>query len=134
MKAFRFELAYQGELRNLGFLQEIDEIGLPIHDEAELINLFDSLACPVIRKPASFWFTTLGLKTYGNAIWRVQKAIIPHGWSLVYAIIDISTGDLKNAIYEDPEQIAFHAKWIKGIMLQYRELRSNPIFCLQENT
>lgn len=107
----RFELAFDGDPQYIGFMQGLEDVGLPINIESRLHQPFDdNLKSPIIRgytqKPVEFWFTDLGLKTFWPAILDIAKEIEEYDWSLLYLskIDDIST-----AIYRDSYQAAWHA-------------------------
>lgn len=108
MKFYRFELGFNEEPQGVGFLQGIDEIGLPIEQERGLLALFRDLPCPRIKEKCEFWFTEYGLLQYADALNAVDHSIRDYGWYLVGKIME--ENDLTTTLYYDLWQAAWSPK------------------------
>lgn len=111
-RIYRFEGLLNGEPQGVGLFQELDEMALPISEVRELTGLFDSLPCPDLDEPVSFWFTEEGLQIYEAAINYVNGRIALHNWSLAGAFM-LAPGEegalfkKEEIVYQDKKQIAF---------------------------
>ena len=111
-RIYRFEGLLNGVPQGVGLFQELDEMALPISEVRELTGLFDSLPCPDLDEPVSFWFTEEGLQIYEAAINYVNGRIALHNWSLAGAFM-LAPGEegalfkKEEIIYQDKKQIAF---------------------------
>lgn len=111
-RIYRFEGLFNGVPQGVGLFQELDEMALPISEVRELTGLFDSLPCPDLDEPVSFWFTEEGLQIYEAAINYVNGRIALHNWSLAGAFM-LAPGEegalfkKEEIIYQDKKQIAF---------------------------
>ena len=111
-RIYRFEGLLNGIPQGVGLFQELDEMALPISEVRELTGLFDSLPCPDLDEPVSFWFTEEGLQIYEAAINYVNGRIALHNWSLAGAFM-LAPGEegalfkKEEIIYQDKKQIAF---------------------------
>lgn len=111
-KIYRFEGLCNGEPQGVGLFQSLDEMALPISEVRELTGMFDSLPCPNLDEPVSFWFTEKGLQTYEAAINYVNGRIALHNWSLAGAFMPApgeegSLFEKEEIIYQDDRQVAF---------------------------
>ena len=90
MKLYRFELAFMGEMQNVGFLHGLNDIGLDAETERQMLAPFDKLPRKFLGNSAnvSFWFTVDGLHRYLPAIQMLEKEIEPDGWNLLYATME----------------------------------------------
>lgn len=128
MRFYRFELAFDGEPQDVGFLQGIDDIGLGTKTEACLLDQFAELACPdlasiLMGEQVSFWFNQEGMETFLPAIRNVQTHILDRGWEILFAVMDVTAEELKErAVYADKHQAAFHTEWVKDGLPEYRPL------------
>ena len=77
-RIYRFEGLFNGVPQGVGLFQELDEMALPISEVRELTGLFDSLPCPDLDEPVSFWFTEEGLQIYEAAINYINGRIALH--------------------------------------------------------
>ena len=109
MKVYRFELAFDGRPQNIGFLQGIDEMGLPLKQEIHLLELFDSLPCPKLNAwdPLEFWFTEVGFRTYTSAFREYKQALSETLWDLIFEVKDVSAEELGWAVYQDEYQVCW---------------------------
>ena len=112
-KLFRFELAFEGEPQDVGFLQGLTDVGLWSVVESDLYAQFEALPAIELQHEGhiSFWFTEAGLDRFDDAIDRVIDEIAEAGWNLIGAIIQ---EDLANAIYKDEYQAAFPYELVAG--------------------
>jgi len=122
---FRFELSFDGEVQNVGFLQALDEVGLQEEVTDDLYSLFDTLPIPKLCEPTSFWFTSAGIKRYRGAIDRVIDEIAENNWQLVGAYLEDSAD---NAIYKDDLQVAFQAEYILSRGIKYVKVNDVDAF------
>lgn len=119
---FRFELAFDGEAQNIGFLTGIDDIGLDIHCEVELLAPFESLPCPHIHTRCEFWFTEDGLCRYQDALMDIARTIRKKNWQLIYAVFDASEEDLGNRVYCDKWQAAWPIEYLNTNKAGFKEV------------
>lgn len=125
MRFYRFELAFEGEPQDVGFLQGIDDIGLDTKTEAWLLDQFEKLACPNLAPGAqvSFWFSQDGLKRFLPAIRNVQSRILDHGWEILFAVMEVTPEEMsERAIYSDKDQAAFPTEWAKDGLPVYHPM------------
>ena len=122
MKLYRFELAFMGEMQNVGFLHGLNDIDA--ETERQMLAPFDKLPRKFLGNSAnvSFWFTVDGLHRYLPAIQMLEKEIEPDGWNLLYATIDISEDGLTVAKYQDSEQIAFPKEFVQTQSIEFQEI------------
>lgn len=111
MRFHRFELAFCDEPQNIGFMQGLEDVGLPIELESELHQPFDDeLESPVIRsithEQVEFWFTEAGYQKFLPHILKIAAAIAQHNddWCLLYGTMD---ADVSTAVYSDQYQAAW---------------------------
>lgn len=89
MAYHRFEMAFDNIPQKIGFLQGLGDVGLTLKEEADLLELFQSLPCPNVNHfPSEFWFTEAGLERYATAILKIGKAIGRNNWQLMYRKMD----------------------------------------------
>lgn len=123
MRYFRFELAFGGEPQNIGFLMGLDDIGLDIHREVELLAPFESLPCPLLHeKRLEFWFTEDGLRRYSDGLMDVARAIRKRNWQLIYAVFDANGEDIEHRVYYDRWQAAWPADYLETDRNKFREV------------
>ena len=124
MKLYRFELAFMGEMQNVGFLHGLNDIGLDAETERQMLAPFDKLPRKFLGNSAnvSFWFTVDGLHRYLPAIQMLEKEIEPDGWNLLYATIDISEDGLTVAKYQDSDQIAFPKEFVQTESIEFQHI------------
>lgn len=118
-KYYRFELVFFDEPQDVGFLQGIDEIGLPVHTERLLLDQFASLPCPHLTEPCEFWFTEEGLQTFGDAIDLVNKEIQPLGWNIIGGVME---DDGAIAIYRDAWQAAWSPTYLETDIGSFKKI------------
>ncbi len=125
-KFYRFELAFNGEPQDVGFLQGLDEVGFDDEYLDALYALFDSLPVPPFNasRMVTHWFTEKGLAEFWSAIAQVHLAIQNRNWQLIWACID---ANIEEACYSDDFQAAFRQSYITRIVaacgkIQYKEL------------
>lgn len=104
---FRFELAFDGVPQEVGFLTGVDDIGLDMKSENELLAPFESLPCPRVHTRCKFWFTESGLRRYADDLTAFAKRIRKENWDLIYAVFEASEEDLKQRVYHDRWQAAW---------------------------
>lgn len=104
---YRYELSFHGEPQNVGILNGLEDIGLPIDLECALYELFEELESPTLHpdgKTIEFWFTEKGQALFGTAIGAIADAIAPYGWELI-SRKKVALAD--DAIYQDEYQAAW---------------------------
>lgn len=116
---YRFELAFDGELQDIGIFCGLDEIDLPEGIRQNIENDFNMLTCPHLSETASFWLTEHGLQALQYTIDYLIEHSRKLNWQLLYA--KISDAYMSKALYVDGAQVAFPAKMIKHLQPQYRE-------------
>ena len=84
---YRFKVLFDGEPLGVGLFHALDDMGITDAEVTELTKLFDSLPCPELDEPASFWFTEEGLQTFEASINYFNSKIAFHNWSLVGAFM-----------------------------------------------
>ena len=67
-KAFRFELAFDGEPEHVGVFQGVSDIGLAEDEVNSFLSEFSDLKIPELSRNSESWFTLLGLKEFFEAI------------------------------------------------------------------
>ena len=112
-KLYRFELAFEGEPQDVGFLQGLDDVGLWPELTEELYALFDGLPIRELEteERISCWFTEAGLERFGDAIDRIIDEISGAGWQLIGASI---RANLTDALYRDEYQAFFAYERVAG--------------------
>lgn len=106
---YRHELVFDGELQDVGFLNGLMDVGLPINIENKLYEPFEMLESPIIHpdgKKIEFWFTEAGNEQFADAIHAIAEAIQPYGWDLKIREKTVSS-ELGNSIYRDEFQVAW---------------------------
>ena len=104
---YRYELVFDGEPQNVGFLNGLMDVGLPISVESALYEPFEELESPTIHpngKTVEFWFSESGQTYFSEAIGAVASAIAPYGWELISREKEASDSD---AVYRDKYQVAW---------------------------
>ena len=121
-KFFRFELAFDGEPQDVGFLQGLVDAGLGSILTDDLYSLFDTLPhCGLdVYEPVSFWFTENGLEQFTDAINRVADELSSVNWQLLGATTET---DLEYAVYKDAFQAAFLREDVMLGQSEYVEVR-----------
>ena len=123
MKVYRFELCFDGEPQEVGFLQGLDDIGLPIREETRLADLFESLPAPHLGGPCSFWFTESGLEQYRSALDQVAMSIAEYNWSLMAASMPVTAELISSRLYEDQWQMAWKPECLTGNLFEFKEIK-----------
>ena len=112
MSLHRFELAFDGEPQDVGFLHGLQDIGFSSEKEARLHRPFtEFLPSPDIvperREPLVFFFTEKGLRYFLFDIYCIAKEVEAAGWSFVYRKVNAVNDSLIR--YRDEYQIALWA-------------------------
>lgn len=106
MTLYRFELAFDGEIQNVGLFHGIYDA---VPDEAETAafeQAFHMLAAPELNEKAEFWFKPAGLIRFANALLKTQALLEQYNWQLV--LMTRQPGQ-EPVIYQDRDQIALPA-------------------------
>ena len=105
-KFYRFELAFDGQPQGVGFLQGLEDTGLPKSTTDDIYHEFDLLPAQTLEGPSlpAFFFTDTGLDRFGAALDRIISELDEINWQLLGYIME---DDLANAIYYDECQAAF---------------------------
>ena len=107
---YRFELAFDGEPQGVGFLQGLDETGIPGQEVDGLYELFEKLPAPRNCSGTSFWFTRSGLSYFSGSINAVIAVLADYNWQLLSGMME---DDLVNSVYHDEYQAAFAAEYLQ---------------------
>ena len=114
MQFYRFELAFCGEPQGVGFIQGLEDIGLPIKKYGQLYDPFETLPCPEIcdpNGPILFFFTKAGLQKYAPAIDAIGQTIRPKDWDLLGMVLE--EGSFEHALYHDDFQAAWSRSYLE---------------------
>lgn len=105
-RLFRFELAFDGEPQNVGFLEGLADIGLPKNQQDAFYAAFSSLPAPDLygEETVSFWFTQKGMEKYKQIINEIIQAISPYGWEIIGSSME---ANIEDCVYQDDLQVAF---------------------------
>lgn len=109
-KAFRFELAFDGEPEHVGMFQGLSDIGLAEDEVNSFLSEFSDLKIPELSRNSESWFTLLGLKEFFEAIKDFSAKIEETGWSILMYVRDMTVQEVKAAKYRDSYQIVLDAK------------------------
>lgn len=119
MTLYRFELAFEGEPQNIGFLHGLDNTGLS-KDTCNLIEqAFSDLPVRPLNRPCCFWFRETGVEIFAPVIDRIIQLIEPRGWQIIAARVNLP---IEKALYWDNYQAAFLPETIQQIHPAYREI------------
>lgn len=109
----RFELAFDGEPQEVGFLQGLCDAGLPQVTAELLYALFSSLPAPKIESDCGveFWFRPAGIEKYRDAINKIIQALDNVNWQVLCGTMEEDTQ--ANAIYFDEWQAGFSPVYLE---------------------
>lgn len=134
---YRFEVLLDGEPQEVGLFHALDDMGITGDEATELTSLFDSLPCPELDEPVSFWFTEEGLRVFEAAINYFNGKISFHNWSLAGAFMP-APGEKgawfkeKEVIYEDRFQLALPEEGVRDLIscdgIAFDEIANVDIF------
>lgn len=102
---YRFEASFKGEPQGCGMFTALYEVGMPDPESERIEGMFRHLRSPHLTRPASFWFTRLGLLESVDAIAYLMDTMEPYKWSLTMATTEYDTNGA-NVIYKDGMQVA----------------------------
>lgn len=109
-KAFRFELAFDGEPEHVGVFQGVSDIGLAEDEVNSFLSEFSDLKIPELSRNSESWFTLLGLKEFFEAIKNFSAKLEETGWSILMYVRDMTVQEVKTAKYRDAYQIVLNSK------------------------
>ena len=109
-KAFRFELAFDGEPEHVGVFQGVSDIGLAEDEVNSFLSEFSDLKIPELSRNSESWFTLLGLKEFFEAIKDFSAKLEETGWSILMYVRDMTVQEVKTAKYRDAYQIVLNSK------------------------
>ena len=109
-KAFRFELAFDGEPEHVGVFQGVSDIGLAEDEVNSFLAEFSDLKIPELSRNSESWFTLLGLKEFFEAIKDFSAKLEETGWSILMYVRDMTVQEVKAAKYRDAYQIVLNSK------------------------
>lgn len=102
---YRFELAFDDELQNVGLLHGLDGTGLRDEITQALYAPFDKdLPIYKLDKHITWWFTEAGLHKFAHAVDCIINAIADHGWQVYGSVME---NDRKQALIHDIYQACF---------------------------
>lgn len=112
MRFYRFELAFDGEPQDVGFLQGTNDTGLDSQTFRSLMAPFENLASPDLYEPlgVAFFFTEEGLHRYRSAINAFIAPLEALGWSLMGYVLD--EPNYSRSIYHDTDQAAWNREYL----------------------
>lgn len=111
MILYRYELVYEEQLQNIGFLVGLKDIGFPKEKIDKLIKPFqDYLIIPhgdiYELKGVKFYFTEKGKEKFEKYINRIKEELENVYWGIKEFILEIDLIDLEKIKYVDKYQIA----------------------------
>lgn len=120
-KFYRFELMFDGQPQNVGFLQGLEDAHLPLSQERLCYELFHELPSPMLPPDGMyiFWFTEEGLNEYGSSARIVNRLLKEHapGWELCGTVMKPNRGILQKAVYTDLWQRVWNLTDLTGDLL-----------------
>lgn len=106
MTLYRFELAFDGEMQDVGLFHGIYDAVPNEAETAAFEQAFHMLAAPELNEKAEFWFKPAGLIRFANALLKTQALLEQYNWQLV--LMTRQPGQ-EPVIYQDRDQIALPA-------------------------
>ena len=108
---YRFELAIEGQPQGVGFLQGLEDTGLPKSTTDDIYHAFDSLPAQTLDDPGlpAFFFTEAGLDRFGVVLDCIIDELREVNWQLLGYVME---DNLANAVYYDEWQAAFDREYL----------------------
>lgn len=122
-KLYRFMLAFDGEMQDVGVLQGLEDTGIDFTLSEELYEPFEELPSPLLEtpddSPVECWFTEKGLLKFADALNDIIYELSCLNWQVTAQVIEESR---YHALYADDYQIAFASSYLETDKTKYTEV------------
>ena len=122
-KLYRFMLAFDGEMQDVGVLQGLEDTGIDFTLSEELYEPFKELPSPLLEtpddSPVECWFTEKGLLKFADALNDIIYELSCLNWQVTAQVIEESR---YHALYADDYQIAFASSYLETDKTKYTEV------------